>query len=86
MFGSSLDLFGQPVITHFKRLKSTCDHFTYFYSLCIYGWMCCTLSIVVTRLFAYAIVVHAEGGVLKSYPGSSFSIHLKSGSENMINR
>ena len=38
--GFRFDLFGQPVILHLERLRSSCAHFEYFWSLHIRGWIC----------------------------------------------
>ena len=86
VFGLSLDLLGQPMMAHFKRFRSLCDHYANFCILSICGWICCMLSVMIVRLSAYVVVVHMEGDVSKWYPMLSFSSHLKSGSKNMINR
>ena len=62
-----------------------CDHSANFCSLCICGWMCCTLSVIIARSFAYAIVMHTKWDLLKWYFMSSFFIHLKSDFKNMMN-
>ena len=73
----SLDLLGHPVMAHLDRLRSMCDHCANFCSLLIWGWICCILSVIMARSSAYAVVVHVERDVLKWYPRSSFSSHLK---------
>ena len=86
MLGLSLDLLGQPVITHFERFRSIYDQSANFCSLFIYGCMYCMLSVIIIRSSAYAVVVHVEEDVLKWYPMFFFSNHFRSGSKNMINR
>lgn len=86
MFDLSLDLFGQHVRVQFERLRPMCDHSTNFCSLHICSWMCCMLWVIIARSYAYGVVVHAKGNVVKWNPMSYFSIHLKSGSKNMMNR
>ena len=44
------------------------------------------LSVIMAKSSAYAVVVHVEWEVLKWYPMSSFSSHLRSGSRKIINR
>ena len=39
VFGLSLDLLGQPVIAHFERFRSMCDHSANFCNLSICGWI-----------------------------------------------
>ena len=65
VFGLSLGLLGQPMMAHFERFKSLCDHYAKFCILSICGWICCRLSIMIAILSAYAGVVHMEGDVLK---------------------
>ena len=84
--GFSLELLGHPVIAHLERLRSICDHCGYFCSLVIWGWICLMLSVIMAKSSAYAVVVYVALDVLKWYPMSSFSSHLKRGSRKMINR
>lgn len=37
VLGFSFDLLGHPVIVHFERLRSMCDHSANFYSFVIWG-------------------------------------------------
>ena len=84
--GLSLDLFGHPVIVHLDRFRSMYDHCANLCSLLICGCMCCILSVIIARSSAYAVVVQVERDVLKWYPRSSFSSHLRKGSRKMMNR
>ena len=65
MLGLNFDLLGYPVMTHFERLRSMCDHSANFYSLIIWSWMCCMLLDIMARSSAYAVVVHVDVDVLK---------------------
>ena len=73
-------------MVHFERLRFMCDHFANFCSLKICGWMCCMLSEIIARLYAYVVVVHVAVDVVKWYPMLSFSSHLNSGYKNIINK
>ena len=86
MLGLSFNLLGHPVIAHFERFRSMYDHSANFCSLNICDWMYCMLSDIIVRPFAYAVVVHVEGDVLKWYPMSSFSSNLNSNSRNIIKK
>ena len=44
------------------------------------------LSVRMTRLSAYALVLHVAVDVLRWYPMLSFSSHLRSGYKKMIKR
>ena len=46
VLGLSFDLLGHPVMAHLDRLRSMCDHSANFWSLVIWGWMCCMLSVI----------------------------------------
>jgi hypothetical protein len=62
--GLSLNLLEQLVMTHFERLRSMCEHFTYLCSLVICDMMCCILSVIIVRSFVYVVVVYVEDDVL----------------------
>ena len=79
--GFSLELLGHPVMAHFERLRSMCDHCVYWWSLIICGWICRMSSVIMDKSSAYAVVVHVAVEVLKW-----FSSHLRRGSKKMMNR
>ena len=65
MLGLSLDLLGHPVMARLTKYRSICAHSANYWILLIWGWIFCTLSEMMARSSAYAIVVHMDGEVLK---------------------